>query len=286
MHKLMFLSAALLMTAAHATAYPLNLTDDTGRKVTLKAEPMRIVSMLPSNTETICAIGSCNKLVGVDEYSDFPASVTKLPKVGNLYQPNIEAVVALKPDLVIVSKYGDLVAPLTNAGINVLAVNPETYEDVFTKTKLLGKIVNREAQATALVTQMRRDIAKVEILARNAARKPTAYYEIDPTPYTVGPNSFIGVLLTKAGAVNIIPANLGDFPKISPELVVKSAPQFIFGVDLATAKARPGWNTIPAVKSGRVVEDKALDHILSRPGPRLPQAFLGLAKLVHPELFK
>ena len=286
MYKLIVLSAALLMTAAHATAYPLTLTDDTGRKVTLKAEPQRIVSFLPSNTETLCAIGGCDKLVGVDEYSDYPAQATKLPKVGNLYQPNIEAVVALKPDLVIVSKYGDLALPLINAGITVLAVNPEAYEDIFSKTKLLGKIINREAQATALVTQMRRDIARVEILTKNAARKPTAYYEIDPTPYTVGPKSFIGVLLTKAGAVNIIPAALGDFPKISPELVVKSAPQFIFGLDAAAAKARPGWNTIPAVKSGRVIKDEALDHLLSRPGPRLPQAFLGLAKLVHPELFK
>ncbi len=286
MYKLIVLSAALLTAAAHATAYPLTLTDDTGRKVTLKAEPLRIVSFLPSNTETICAIGGCDKLVGVDAYSDYPAQATKLPKVGNLYQPNIEAVVALKPDLVIVSKYGDLTTPLTNAGITVLAVNPETYEDVFSKTKLLGKIINREAQATALVTQMRRDIAKVEILTKNAVRKPTAYYEIDPTPYTVGPKSFIGVLLSKAGAVNIIPAALGDFPKISPELVVKSAPQFIFGLDAAAAKARPGWNTIPAVKSGQVIKDDALDHLLSRPGPRLPQAFLGLAKLVHPELFK
>lgn len=285
MNKVLFLSAALL-GAAHATAYPLTLTDDLGRKVTLGAEPMRIVSMLPSNTETICAIGGCAKLVGVDQYSDFPAQVTKLPKVGDLYTPNIEAVVALKPDIVLVSKYGDLAQPLTNAGLTVLAVNPETYEDVFSKTQLLGKIINREAQAKALVIQMRREIAKVEILTKNAVKKPTAYYEIDPTPYTVGPNSFIGVLLTKAGAVNIIPAALGDFPKISPELVVKSAPQFIFGVDLAAAKARPGWNTIPAVKSGRVLKDDALVNILSRPGPRLPQALLGLAKLVHPELFR
>ncbi|AZI41663.1 ABC transporter substrate-binding protein [Deinococcus psychrotolerans] len=285
MNKVIFLSAALL-GAAHATSYPLTLTDDLGRKVTLKAEPMRIVSFLPSDSETLCAIGGCGKLVGVDEYSDFPAQVTKLPKVGNLYQPNIEAVVALRPDIVIVSKYGDLIQPLTNAGITVVAVNPETYEEVFSKTIILGKIINREAQAKALIIQMRRDIAKVEILTKNAAKKPTAYYEIDPTPYTVGPNSFIGVLLTKAGAINIIPASLGDFPKISPELVVKSAPQFIFGMNLAAAKARPGWNTIPAVKLGRVVEDKALDQLLSRPGPRLPQALAGLAKVVHPELFK
>ncbi|AWN22758.1 ABC transporter substrate-binding protein [Deinococcus irradiatisoli] len=278
--------ASLLLGTAHATTYPLTLTDDLGRKVTLKSEPMRIVSMLPSDSETLCALGACDKLVGVDEYSDYPAQLSKVAKVGNLYQPNIEALVALKPDLVLVSKYGDLTAPLTNAGITVVAVNPETYEEVFSKTLTLGKIVNREAQAKALVTQMRRDIAKVEILTKNAAHKPTTYYEIDPTPYTVGPNSFIGVLLTKAGATNIIPASLGDFPKISPELVVKSAPQLIFGVDPAAAKARPGWNTIPAVKTGQVIKDDALDHILSRPGPRLPQALLGLAKRVHPELFR
>ncbi len=289
MYKFLFLGSLLLSTAqlqAHATAYPLTLTDDLGRKVTLKAEPMRIVSMLPSDSETVCALGACDKLVGVDEYSDYPAQLGKVPKVGNLYQPNIEALVALRPDLVLVSKYGDLTAPLTNAGITVLAINPETYEEVFSKTLTLGKVINREAQAKALVTQMRRDIAKVEILTKNASRKPSAYYEIDPTPYTVGPNSFIGVLLTKAGATNIIPASLGDFPKISPELVVKSAPQLIFGVDAAAAKTRPGWNTIPAVKTGRVIKNDALDHLLSRPGPRLPQALLELAKVIHPELFR
>ena len=289
MHKLLPALLLAATTSAAATTYPLTLTDDLGRKVILQAEPRRVVSVLPSTTETLCALGLCERLVGVDDYSDFPASVSKLPKVGGLYNPNIEAMVALKPDLVVVSKYGKLAESLAAAGITVLAVNPETYDEVFSKTLVLGRVMNREAQAKILVIQMRRDIAKIEILTKNAVRKPTAYYEVDPTPYTVGPNSFIGVLLGKAGAVNIIPASLGDFPKISPELVVQQNPQLILGVDLATAKARPGWANIAAVKSGRVtaiVPGSALDNLLTRPGPRLPLALAALAKIVHPEMFR
>ena len=289
MHKLLPALLLAATTSAAATTYPLTLTDDLGRKVILQAEPRRVVSVLPSTTETLCALGLCERLVGVDDYSDFPASVSKLPKVGGLYNPNIEAMVALKPDLVVVSKYGKLAESLAAAGITVLAVNPETYDEVFSKTLVLGRVMNREAQAKTLVIQMRRDIARIEILTKNAVRKPTAYYEVDPTPYTVGPNSFIGVLLGKAGAVNIIPASLGDFPKISPELVVQQNPQLILGVDLATAKARPGWANIAAVKSGRVtaiVPGSALDNLLTRPGPRLPLALAALAKIVHPEMFR
>lgn len=277
---------ALLPTAA-ATSYPLTLTDDLNRKVTLRAEPRRIVSVLPSTTETLCAIGACEKLVAVDDYSDFPQQVQRLPKVGGLYDPKVEQIVALKPDLVIVSKYGKLEAPLTQAGITVLAINPETYDEVFSKTLTLGRVVNREAQARALVLNMRREIAKVEILTKNAVRKPTTYLEIDPTPYSIGPNSFMGVLLTKAGARNIIPASLGDFPKVDPELIVKANPQLMLGLDRGAAAARPGWAGLQAVKSGRVLEiPRELNTILGRPGPRLPQALRGLARLVHPELFR
>ncbi|WP_075833805.1 ABC transporter substrate-binding protein [Deinococcus marmoris] len=276
-----------LASLAGATTYPLTLTDDLGRKVTLKAEPQRIVSMLPSDSETLCAIGACDKLVGVDDYSDYPQQVTKLPKMGGLYDPKIEAIVGQRPDLVLVSKYGKIAESLTQAGITVIAVNPETYEEVFSKTLVLGKIVNREAQAKNLVTGMRRDIAKIEILTKNAVKKPTAYYEVDPTPYSIGPNSFMGVLLTKAGARNIIPASMGDFPKVDPEFIVKANPQFILGVDAKTAAARPGWSSMTAIKSGKAMAlPKGLDTIFSRPGPRMPLALAQMAKIIHPELFK
>ena len=275
-----------LATSALATTYPLTITDDLGRKVTIKAEPRRVVSVLPSSTETLCAISACDRLVGVDDFSNHPPQVNTLPKVGGLYNPNIEAMVALKPDLVIVSKYGKLVEPLERAGITVLAVNPETYDEVFTKTLTLGTVMNRETQAKNLVTRMRADIARVEILTKHA-RKVKTYFEIDPAPYSIGPNSFMGVLLTKAGAENIIPAELGDFPKISPELIVQKNPALILGVDLATAKARPGWQNVTAVRTGRVVSIPAeLNDMLVRPGPRLAQGLRALAKIIHPNLFK
>jgi iron complex transport system substrate-binding protein len=284
---LLSLLGLLTVSAASATTYPLTLTDDLGRKVTLRSEPRRVISVLPSSSETLCAIGACDKLVAVDDYSDYPQQVKTLPKVGGLYNPNIEAMVALRPDLVIVSKYGKLVEPLTQAGVPVLAINPESYDEVFSKTLTLGRVVNREAQAKALVLNMKRDIARVEILTKNVVRKPTVYLEIDPTPYSVGPNSFMGTLLTKAGARNIIPASLGDFPKVDPEFIVKANPQLMLGLDRKAAAARPGWAGLQAVRSGRVLNIPAdLNTILGRPGPRLPQALRGLARLVHPQLFR
>ncbi|WP_104989509.1 ABC transporter substrate-binding protein [Deinococcus sp. NW-56] len=277
---------ALLPTAA-ATTYPLTLTDDLGRKVTLKAEPGRIISMVPSHSETLCAIGACGKLVGVDKYSDYPQQVARLPKVGDLFAPDVEAMVALKPDLVLVSKYSKLDGPLTQAGIPTIALDMEKYEEVFSKTLTLGRIVNREAQAKNVVLNLRREIARVEILTKNAVRKPTAYFEIDPTPYSIGPNSFMGVLLTKAGARNVIPASLGDFPKVDPELIVNANPELMLGLTRQAAAARPGWSGLRAVKSGRVIDiPKDLNTILSRPGPRMGQALRGLARLIHPELFR
>ncbi len=286
MNKILTLALLALASGATATRYPLTVTDDLGRKVTVRAEPQRVVSVLPSSTETVCAVGACDKLVGVDDFSDYPAQVTKLPKVGGLYNPNIEAMIAQKPDLVIVSKYGKLVEPLERAGITVVAVNPETYDEVFSKTLVLGRILNRETQAKNLVASMKADIARVEILTKNS-RKVRTYLEIDPTPYSIGPNSFMGVLLTKAGAENIIPADLGDFPKISPELVVQKNPALILGVDLATAQKRPGWTAVTAVKNRKVVQiPQELNTILGRPGPRIGQALRGLARFVHPELFR
>ncbi|GHF40549.1 iron complex transport system substrate-binding protein [Deinococcus metalli] len=277
---------ALAGTAAAAT-YPLTLTDDLNRKVTVKAEPMRIISMVPSTSETLCALNVCDRLVGVDAYSDFPAQLSKVPKMGDLYTPNIEAMVAAKPDLVLVSKYGKVSESLAQAGITVFALNPETYDEVFSKLLTLGKLVNREAAAKALVTTMARDIAKTEVLTRAAVTKPTAYFEIDPTPYSIGPKSFMGVLLTKAGARNIIPESMGDFPKVDPEFIVKANPQLMLGLDAKTAAARPGWANLSAVKAGRVISLPAeLSSSLSRPGPRLPAALRSLARLIHPELFR
>ncbi len=281
------LTAALLGSAL-ATQYPLTVTDDLGRTVTLRSEPKRIVAMLPSHTETLFALGAGDKLVGIDVYSNYPkAGTANIEKVGSGYQPNIEAIVALKPDLVLAdeSASSKLTAKLAAAGLTVYGGTAQTLSEVFQKVAVLGKLVNREAAATNLIASMRRDLDAVQASVLNAP-KVSVYYEVDPTPYTAGPNSFIGELLTRAGGRNIIPANLGDFPQISPEFVLKSNPSVIIGPALKDVAGRPGWNTLAAVREKRVYQPTPEeDDALSRPGPRLAAALRTLARMLHPERF-
>jgi len=287
------LAALWLLGLAFATGYPLVVTDDLGRKVTIPAEPKRIVVMLPSATETVCALGACDKIVATDNYSNWPEAVKKLPKAGGLYDPNVELIVSLKPDLVIASKYGKLVDRLEEVGIPAYAVKTETYEDIFATARKLGRVLNREAQAEALVARIRSEVYRLESRAAKAKTRPTVYYEIDATPYTVGPNSFIGVLIQKARGENIVPPELGLFPKISPEFVVEKDPEVIvlgdapYGVNLEALKKRPGWAKIRAVREGRVCElTKAETDLVHRPGPRVPEGLRVLIRCIHPEVLK
>ena len=285
---LVVLSLAL-GSSALATSYPLIMTDDLGRSITLKSEPRRIIAMLPSHTETLFALGAGDKLVGIDQYSNFPVTATdKIAKVGNGFQPNLEAIIALKPDLVLAdeSTSSKLVEKLEGAGLTVYGGTAQTYNQVFQKIGTLGKLVNRENQAIVLITQMR---AQLNALEKSVVGLPkvSTYFELDPTPYTVGPNSFIGALITKAGGKNIIPGGLGDFPQISPELVVSGNPSVIFGASLEDVRKRPNWAGIAAVKSARVYSMTPEENdALSRPGPRLPLALAALIKYLHPEAKK
>lgn len=284
--RLAALLTATLLGSALATRYPLTVTDDLGRTIVIPKEPKRIVAMLPSHTETLFALGVGDKLIAVDIFSNSPKAETdRLQKVGSGFQPNIEAIVALKPDLVLADESASsrLTEKLAQAGLTVYGGTAQTYNEVFEKISTLGKLVNREAAATNLVTSMRRELNDIQA---SAARLPkvSAYYEIDPAPYTVGPNSFIGVLLTKAGGRNIIPAGIGDFPKISPELVVQKNPSVIIGATLDALQGRPGWNTIAAVRTERVYKPTPDERdALARPGPRLPVALRALVKMLHPE---
>lgn len=287
--KTLALVALTLLGSAAAGRYPLTVTDDQGRTVRLAREPLRVVSMLPSHTETVVALGAAEKLVGVDEFSNYPASLTaRLPKVGNGFQPNIEAIVALRPDLVLVdgSTAARLVGRLEEAGLNVYVGTPGTVPQIFQTINTVGRMLNREAGALALTTRIRRDVNALEAAVRG---RPvvSVYYELDPTPYSVGPGSYIGDLLRRARARTIVPAGVGDFPQISPELVIRSRPQAMLGLTLDTARSRPGWAALPAVQSGRVhtFTPEELDA-LSRPGPRLAQALRALVRVLHPGVLR
>ncbi|MBS3967762.1 MAG: ABC transporter substrate-binding protein [Truepera sp.] len=283
---------ALWLATALASSYPLTLTDEQGYTLTLTGEPQRVVSMLPSHTETVCALNGCLTLVGIDDFSAGIPNTSGLPTLGGgLFGFSLEAIVALEPDLVLVSEFGELAGALRQAGLTVYAGSPQRFEDAFTFFEIIGQLVNRQEEAAQLATSVRAEIAAV-VAAVAGRTPPTVYYELDATPFSVGPGSFIGVLIAKAGGQNIVPAELGDFPMLDPEFVISADPEIIvlasapYGESVATVAARPGWATLTAVVEGAIIElTSAQVDLINRPGPNLGAAVRLLASFFHPDAF-
>jgi iron complex transport system substrate-binding protein len=270
--------------AAPGAIFPIEVRDDRGRLVTVRAEPQRIVSLLPSHTETLFALGLGSRVVGVDDFSDDPIEATRLPKLGGLYDAHVEQLLTLHPDLVLMSEWSSAVGPLEQAGVSAWAGSAQSFDDIFRIIETVGKMVGRTTEAAALVARMTAGVAAVEQHLRKSDRV-RVYYELDRTPYTVGPSSFVGVLLAKAGGENVIPAGLGDYPKISPEVVVLGNPSIILGASLADASTRSGWSQIDAVRNGRVYKlPETESRLVVRPGPRMVEGLRVLAHRIHPEV--
>jgi len=274
---LIVLAVLLLLVLAMATlaqAAPITVVDDRGHTVTLIQPPQRIVSLLPSLTETVCALGACERLVGVDRYSNWPASVVPLQGVGGGLDPNIEAIVALRPDVVLMATSSRAQARLESLGLKVVALEPKTYADV---QRVLGKV--GQVLGVADAQQVWRVIdAGVQAAAQSlpaSARGTRVYFEVNSGPYAAGPSSFIGETLARLGAGNIVPAALGPFPKLNPEFVVRADPDLIM-VGARSAEglaARPGWSQMRALRDGRLCRfDAAQSDVLIRPGPRMAEA--------------
>ncbi len=282
-----FVAALLLLPAALAQT---TVVDDLGREVTLDAPPARVVSMLPSHTESVCALGACDLLVGIDVNTDLEG-LDDLPRLGDPFAPDVEAIVALEPDLVLVDEYSGMQASLEELGIPTYAGSPQTVEETYDFLATLGRLLGREDEAADLVARLQGELAAVGEALEGVA-PPSVFVEIDPTPYSAGQGSYLDELLTLAGGRNVVPPSLGPFPQVDPEFVVLEDPQVVllldapFGVTAAQVASRPGWGGLSAVAEGRVYEltDEQADA-LSRPGPRLGEAVRLLAGILHPELF-
>jgi iron complex transport system substrate-binding protein len=257
----------LLVTPAHAV----EVTDDRGFRIDITRPPQRIVSLMPSLTETVCALAACDRLVGVDDYSNWPPSVNGLPHVGGLEDARVEAIVALKPDLVLAPTSSRALPRLQALGLPVLALEPRTLADVRRVLQLLGPVL--EAGDPQEVWQrINRDVQLAAKRLPITRRGTRVYVEVSSTPYAASEASFIGELLTRLGADNIVPGTLGPFPKLNPEFVVRSNPQVIIVArsDAAGLRARPGWANISALRTGRVCALEVEDiNVLMRAGPRL-----------------
>ena len=274
--RVVWLLVALVCLGAAGPALALQLTDDRGVVVTLAAPPQRIVSLLPSLTETVCELGQCQRLVGVDRYSNWPASIAALPRVGGGLDPSIEAVVALKPDLVLLATSTRAAARLEALGIQVLALEPRSLADTRRVLDQVGRALGlppTDAQRVWLRIETALGTIAQSIPPRS--RGARVYFEVGSGPYAASEASFIGEMLARLDARSIVPGSLGPFPKLNPEFVVKADPDVIMiGDELFTGLGgRPGWAALRAVREQRVcVFTPAQADILVRAGPRLAEA--------------
>ncbi|HEY0953418.1 MAG TPA: helical backbone metal receptor [Roseateles sp.] len=272
-----------LLLAAALPAGAAEIKDDLGHVTTLNAPPQRIVSLLPSLTETVCELGACGRLVGVDRYSNYPAQANALPKLGGLDDTNVELIAALKPDVVLVAVSSRVAERLRALGLKVIALEPRSYKDVQRVLNTIGQIL-AVPDAQRVWRHIEAGVAAAASSVPAKARGVRVYYEVASGIWAAGTVSFMGETLTRLGAGNIIPAELGPFPKINPEFVVKANPALIMvgsrGEQGLTE--RPGWNQIDAVKRGRICVFKPEEgDILARPGPRMAEAAQIMAKCLR-----
>lgn len=250
--------------------------DETGTRVRLDAPPARIVSLLPSLTETVCALGACARLVGVDRFSNWPPEVRQLPQLGGGVDPHIEAILRTRPDLVLVSHSGRVAERLRGLGLKVVVLEPKNHADVRRVLGTVGQLLGLPDSAAAAVWQrIDTGLSAAAATLPDQARRARVYIEVSRGPYAASAASFIGETLARLGVANVVPAALGPFPKLNPEYVVRADPDLIMLAN-RTMQAEvdyPGWGAMRAVREQRICLFSLDDaEIVVRPGPRMDQA--------------
>lgn len=267
------MSLVLLALLGAGRAHALTLTDDRGARITLTAPPQRIVSLLPSLTETVCALGGCERLVAVDTHSNWPPTVRALPAVGGMDDAQVESILALRPDLVLAATSTRALARLESLGLKVLALEPRTLEDFRRVVGQLDRALGT-SRGPALLQGVDAELAAAASALSPTQRGTRVYFEVSSAPYAASEASFIGQLLVRVGAANVVPGTLGPFPKLNPEFIVRADPQVVMISDRTSGDlaARPGWSGLRALREGRVCRfTPAQSDVLVRPGPRMAE---------------
>ena len=279
------------------TAFPVTLSDDAGRSVTLRAEPERIVSLAPSNTEIVCALDRCDRLVGVTDFDDYPPEVADVPDVVIAAEVDVELVRAAEPDLVLAA--GNEFTPtavieqLTDLGVPVMTLYAASLNDVYADVQLVGRAVGADAEADALVAEMQASAAEVAAAVEGAER-PRTFYEVsyfEGTIYTAGKDSFLASLLELAGSEAVtgdaqsFAIELEDLIAADPELILLGDASYDPSITPESVASRPGWGELTAVRDGRLIPFTD-DVLVTRPGPRIVEGLAALARVIHPERFE
>lgn len=302
--KTLILTLLITLLVAGCSSVPgggqgdIKLTDGLQREVALAGPAQRVVSLAPSNTEILFAIGAGSQVVGRDEFSDYPAEASAIDSVGgSMGEYSTEAIVALKPDLVLAAEINnpELVKQLEDLGITVYYLaNPKTLEEMYVNLGIVAQLTGHEKEAADLVESLKARVQAVDQKIMPLSSRPTVFYEIDATdpgkPYTYGPGTFGDLLIQRAGGFNVGSSLKDPYPQISLEEIVVDNPSIIllgdsmWGTTSEAVMARPGWDVIDAVKNSRIFPFD--DNLVSRPGPRLVDGLEQLAKLLHPGVFQ
>lgn len=273
-------------------AFPVSLLDDEGNAVVLEAEPQRIVSLTPANTEILFALGAGDRVVATTDFDDYPPEAVDLPDVASYTAVDVEKIVGLEADLVVAggNSFNDpeALARMRSLGIPVLVVYAATVDAVLDDIRLIGLAVGRAAEADALASAMETDIASVAVATADLPR-PRTFYEIDATGEIYGPaeDSFLEEMIELAGAEPITTGSTTAY-NIPLERLVAADPEVIvlgdanYGVTLELVAARPGWGELTAVRAGAI--RPVDDTVVTRPGPRLAEGLRALVRAIHPGL--
>lgn len=241
------------------------------------APVQRVVSLLPALTEMVCALQACDRLVGVDRYSNWPATaLADVPVVGEALAPNIERIVALRPDVVLMSRDLRTAQRLQALGMRVEMLEPTTFAQVQRDMVHVARILGlTEPQAQAVWQRVQAGVQAAAAQVPAAVRGQRVYFEVNRGPYAAGSTSFLGELMAALHMGNVVPPELGMFPRLNPEFVLRTQPDVILlGQHSAQAAPQtPGWQRLRAVQQGKVCTfDSAQTDALVRPGPRMDEA--------------
>lgn len=277
------------------TTYPLTVKDSKGAEFTFESAPERIVSLAPSETEVLFALGLGEQVVGVSDNDDYPEEVKEKPRMGG-FQVNVEAVVAADPDLILAGNLIDeaTVKSLTDLGLKVFQSNPKSVAGAMDNIRLIGQITDHNAQAEEIIKEMEADVQLVAdaVKAVKPEEKKQVYIEFSPG-WTVGKGEFMDDLITLSGGINVA-SDIEGWSEINEENIIKADPDVILYAKSVVdennqtlaeiIKGRDGWDQITAIKENRVIGLD--DNLLSRPGPRVTKGLIEVAKAIYPDLIQ
>jgi len=264
------------------------ITDDLGKKIKLPAQVERAVSLAPNLTEIAFAIGAGGKLVGVTSYCDYPLEAQEIRRVGDTMNPNIENIIALKPQIVLVSTASQIetfTKTLDEQNIHVFVTNPNSLDDIYKSIFQIGEIFSREDTARQIVDELKRRVAEVEVRTSTAKAEKVFLQISKESLFTVGRDSFITDLIRRAGGVSVTSEISTAYPKISKETALALNPDAII-LSNSEDNREPAdvFKDSPAVKNGKVFRINA--DLISRPGPRIVDGLEQMARALHPESFE